>query len=292
MGVVQIARDFFRLHHRGAALRQTRFLAGLGHERAQLLDCVPQKFGLAAGLLDARPVRRDILARGAPGFPGRGQHIGLRLEPAIGVEQPAMAGGVDQRPLVVLAVNLDEGRAEALEHLDADGLVVDERPGAAVGELDAAQQQRILDGDAVLGEDAARRMALVELEGRGDLALLHPVPHQAGVAARAERQREGVEQNRLAGSGLAGEHRKPAGELDVEALDQNDVADRESDEHESQPRPSFLKALLIQELWVSCGSSPPDFTSRYASLYQGLSGKLWPSTAAAVCASSTMPSVI
>ena len=135
-------------------------------------------------------------------------------------------------------------------------------------------------------------MALVELEGRGDLALLHPVPHQAGVAARAERQREGVEQNRLAGPGLAGEHRKPAGELDVEALDQNDVADRESDEHESQPRPSFLKALLIQELWVSCGSSPPDFTSRYASLYQGLSGKLWPSTAAAVCASSTMPSVI
>ncbi len=193
----------------------------------------------------------------------------------------------------MLAVNLDQRHAEALEHLDADRLIVDECPRAAVGELDAAQQQRILDGDAVVDEDVARRMAVVvELEGCDDLTLLRSVPHQAGVPARPERQREGIEQDRLAGPGLAGEHREARSELDVEALDQDDVADRESDQHESQPRPSFLKALLIQEPSVSRGSSPPDFTSRYASLYQGLSGKLWPSTAAAVCASSTMPSAM
>ena len=53
----------------------------------------------------------------------------------------------------------------------------------------------------------------------------------ADVAARAERQREGVEQDRLAGAGLAGQHGKPVGEIDVEPIDQDDVADRKPGEH-------------------------------------------------------------
>ena len=58
-----------------------------------------------------------------------------------------------------------------------------------------------------------------------------PCRTSAGVAARAERQREGIEQDRLAGAGLAGEHGEPAGEIDVEPVDQDDVADGKSGEH-------------------------------------------------------------
>jgi hypothetical protein len=58
------------------------------------------------------------------------------------------------------------------------------------------------------------------------------------------------------------------------------------------PSPTFLNALLIQEPLFSDGMPPPVFTRAYAWPYHSLSGKLCPSTAAAVCASSTMPSAI
>ena len=77
-------------------------------------------------------------------------------------------------------------------------------------------------------------MAARQLERGRHLPLLRALPHQRGVAARTERQREGVQQDRLAGAGLAGEHGKPVGEIDVEPIDQDDVADRKPDEHEVQ----------------------------------------------------------
>ena len=80
-------------------------------------------------------------------------------------------------------------------------------------------------------EQRARRMLGRQFEHRGDLALLGALAHQGGVAAGAQRQREGVEQDRLAGAGLAGQHGKARREIDVEPVDQNDVSDRESGQH-------------------------------------------------------------
>jgi hypothetical protein len=57
------------------------------------------------------------------------------------------------------------------------------------------------------------------------------VAHEGAVAAAAQRQRERVEENRLAGAGLAGEHAQAVLEGDLEPVDQDDVADRELDEH-------------------------------------------------------------
>ena len=71
-----------------------------------------------------------------------------------------MGRGIDQRAVVVLAVDFDQRRAELLQHLHADRLVVDEGAGAAVGELHAAQDQLVVVVDAVVGEERARRMAL------------------------------------------------------------------------------------------------------------------------------------
>ena len=74
-------------------------------------------------------------------------------------------------------------------------------------------------------------MCLRHIEHRGDLALLHAVAHQAGIAAPAERQREGIEQDGFAGAGFAGQHRKAAGKLDIEPFDQDDVTDRQTRQH-------------------------------------------------------------
>ncbi len=90
-----------------------------------------------------------------------------------------MGGGVDQRAVIVLAVDLDQHRTELPHHLHADRLVVDEGARAAVGKLHPAQDQFVLGGDVVGGEDLARRMLGGDLEHGGDLPLLQPLAHQA-----------------------------------------------------------------------------------------------------------------
>jgi hypothetical protein len=174
---------------------------------------------------------------GAPGLPQRFQRHDILLEPGKGVEQAAVGGGIDQRPLVMLAVNLDQCRADRLQGLHADRLIVDEGAGTAVGQLDAAQDHlarifrtRIL--EPVVAEDLRGRMPLRHVEHRGDLALLDAMPHEAGVAAAAERQRECIEENGFAGAGFAGQHREPTGKLDIEPFDQDDVTDRQTRQHE------------------------------------------------------------
>ncbi len=136
-----------------------------------------------------------------------------------------MGGGIDQRALVVLAVDLDQRGAEFLHDLHAHRLIVDKGARAPVRELYAAQNEFVLGRDIVGLKQRARRMSAPHFENRRHLALLDPLPHQRLVAAGAQSQGKGVEQNRLAGAGLAGEHGKTVGKIDVEPIDQDDVAD-------------------------------------------------------------------
>ena len=72
---------------------------------------------------------------------------------------------------------------------------------------------------------------LAEVEDDEDLALLEALPHQSLIAAGAERQREGVEQDRLAGAGLAGQHREAVVELDIQRSDDHEVAQGKAAQH-------------------------------------------------------------
>ena len=111
-------------------------------EPAELLDGVAQPFGLAA----ARARRRrdgaaTAASRARRSFHSRAHLGGVGLDAAIGVEQSAMGGGVDEGAVVMLAVDFHQRRAERAQHLHADRLVVDESAGAAVGELHAPHDQ-------------------------------------------------------------------------------------------------------------------------------------------------------
>ena len=65
-----------------------------------------------------------------------------------------------------------------------------------------------------------------QVEGNDQpLALRCAVADQRGVAARTERQRQGVEQDRLAGAGLAGQHVEAGRDLEVGIVDDPEVAD-------------------------------------------------------------------
>ena len=189
---------------------------------------------LARGAFHAGAMRLQRRGRGAPRLPQRLQRGDLLLQPGEGVEQLAVGRGIDQSALVVLAVDLDQRSADRLQRLHRDRLVVDEGAGAAVGELDAAQDHLTGIVEAVGGENLRRRMALGDIEGRGDLALFGAVANQAGIAAPAERQRKGIEQDGFARAGLAGQHGEATGKLDIEPFDQDDVTDRQTRQHASK----------------------------------------------------------
>ena len=111
----------------------------------------------AARSTSARSVATVGLGR-APLVPELLDGRGIVVEPAVGIEQPAVGRGIDQRARVVLAVDFHQRGAELLQRLHAHRLVVDEGPGPAVGELHAAQDQRLVGSDVVVGEQRPRRM--------------------------------------------------------------------------------------------------------------------------------------
>ena len=136
-----------------------------------------------------------------------------------------MGRGVDESALVMLTVNLDQDRPERAQHLDADRLIVDEGARATVGELRPPHDQFIFAHKVIVDQHAARRMIFGDVKGGDHLAMLGTLAHQSGIAAGAERQREGVEQDRFASAGFAGKRSKAGAEIDVQAIDQDDIAD-------------------------------------------------------------------
>ncbi len=146
-----------------------------------------------------------------------------------GVQQRPVRAGVDQGAVVVLAVDLDQ-RARPMSRISAtlDGWSLTKtrvRPSA-----DCARRRMMSPSSSMaLSARMARAGWLAgNVEDGRHLPLLRAVAHQRGIAPPAERKRQGVEQDRLAGAGLAGEHGEPVGEIDVQPFDENDVADREA----------------------------------------------------------------
>ena len=109
-----------------------------------------------------------------------------------------MAAGVEQAAIVMLAVDLDQQRAELAQQRDRSRLVVDERAAAAVGADDSADDERLarLARQAVLGEQAERGMIRRQVEADADDRLRLAVAHQA----RCRRARRAPGRARRAGS--------------------------------------------------------------------------------------------
>ena len=131
--------------------------------------------------------------------------------PAERVEQVALPALVEQALLVVLAVDLDE-RADLLgEPGGGDRLVVEPRGRAATG------------GDLADGDDRLRQPVEERLHAGG----LGAVPDQGRVGAGAGHEPEGIDDQALAGAGLAGEDVEPGLERQPDPLDDREVGDGE-----------------------------------------------------------------
>jgi hypothetical protein len=250
IGFDDVAGDLLGSHHALAPRCQRLFLTRLGCELAELGHGMAQEIGLLAGGLDPHALALQGLARLFERLAGTGDLGRLRGQLAKAVEDGAVLGRVGESAVVMLTMDLDERRADHPQDLDADRLVVDEGAGAPVGILHAPQDQVAVGVDLLRLGEGPRRMRHRQVEDRADLALRLAMAHQAAVTACAQRQREAVEQDRLAGTGLAGQHAEPVLEAQVEPVDQNDVADRELSEHGDS-------APLCRLQMTSPGHRPP-----------------------------------
>ena len=117
--------------------------------------------------------------------------MGLRVKQAVGIE---------------LAVDFDQRLTQPAQKRDADRLIVDIGAAAAVGRDDPAQHQRIFDLQPLLTHQRYGGVVVGQVELGGDRGLIAAVADQRAVAAASQRQPQRIQQDGLAGAGLAGQH--------------------------------------------------------------------------------------
>ena len=213
--------------------RQRLFLAVPGSKLSQFLGRVAEKILLALGLRNGGAHRLQPLECRPPGAMAQ-SHLGphIRIH-TIGIEQPHMARRIRQPHLVVLPLHLDEQRPHPFERARPHRMIVHPGPRPPVASHRAAQHQ-ILVARRRQSEFIQQRMHGMggrRREPGGDIRLLGAGPNKPRVGACPQRQAQAVEQDGFARARLAGQHGEAGAEGQVEAFDENNVANREGGQH-------------------------------------------------------------
>ena len=221
------------LHHAALGVELGLF-AGHRGQPVELIHRVAQEVFLGAHRLERRLRRVERLAGLAPLGPGRACGGQFGVDGGVAVENGAMARGVEQAAVVMLAVQLHQRLRQAPQHLAAGASVVDPAGLAAIGAVDPAQDQLFRDWQPGVFQHRAGGMAGGQLEHRGDLALRGAAAHQLGAAAPAQHEAQRIQQDRLAGAGLAGQYVETGLEREVQPVNDQHVADLKRSKHELQ----------------------------------------------------------
>ena len=175
---------------------------------------------------------------------GQGAHLGVGG--AVGGEQLAVLGagepvedlglrrGQHQLPVLVLAVEGEQARAEGAQVRGRGRAPGDEGGGSAGPGRDPPREDDLLARRQPLGDVAQRRVGedrLRDLEGALDPRLLGAGPDGGAARTAAHQQVERVGEHGLAGAGLAGDHVQSRPEAHLGALDQQEVLDPQLAKH-------------------------------------------------------------
>ena len=240
--------QLLRVHQAVALVGELLFLAGLRLQLVQLVDLVAK-----ISLVLLRPLQLRLggavgLQRLPPGVVALGDLPGACLQPAVGVQQAAVVRLVEQAALLELPLDFHQMVGQPAQQRDRDRLVVDVGAAAPVLRQHPAHHQLVvLDLDVVLVQNCAHWMAFGDVEGGRDLGLIGAGAQQPAVRPVAERQAERIQQDRLAGTGLAGQRAQARGEFQLKPVDQNDVADRETAQHTRGRQLTESQTREIQE---------------------------------------------
>jgi hypothetical protein len=135
--------------------------------------------------------------------------------------------------VLVLSMDVDQLLAQLLHLLQRARATVQIRARPAAAFQHATQQaQAPFVGQIVGFEPGDRSRQIVEREFSTDLGARTALADHAGIAALSQYQCERVDQNRLAGTGFAGEDGEAGFELEIEPIDDDEIADGKRAQHE------------------------------------------------------------
>ncbi len=154
--------------------------------------------------------------------------------PGVAVEQAQVGADVQQREMLGLPVDVDQGLAQFLHQRQADGMPVDARHAASLA-ADLAREgdevllvEQVLAGQDLVGGGLFRAG---QPEGALHTRQVRFAADGGGVGPASQEHVEGVHDDRLARPGLAGEHDQPRLEGEFELVDDGKVLDAEFAEH-------------------------------------------------------------
>ena len=216
----------------GPADGEARFLVGFGGQCVELGEMVAQQLFLLAARGE-EPCRCGLARqRLPPVVPGSRQAGRPDRVVGKGVEDRAMVGRLEQPALLELALDLDQAVAELAQQPDTRRLVVDKGAAAPIGREQPPQNDSLA-GILAPGraQDRVGRVVAPDCELGRHRRLLGAGPHQPCLRPPAERQAERIQEDRLAGPGLAGQHAQAPAKDEGEPVDQDDIADGQAEQH-------------------------------------------------------------
>jgi hypothetical protein len=160
------------------------------------------------------------------------RHVGLAATGLV-VQQHTLRIKFQQRLMRMLAMDVDQQITQLAQLRSRRRHAVDVGLGAP-GIVDHAAQQRpaLVRHQVVLGQPHGGRFGNGKV-GR-DVGAGRAFTHHAGVAAPAQRQLQRVDQDRLAGAGLSRKDGKTRGKLELDRVDNDEIANGERTQHKGR----------------------------------------------------------
>jgi len=213
-------------------------LAGAEPECLELADLVAQELAARAAVLDLAcqpcPLRLAF-----PPFAGqRGNPRCQARGDAVAVDDLSLRIAGDQRLELLLAVDIDQQLAQHPHALGRQGLAVHVLARAPVTAYHPAQHEFAAVGfDRLLLEPAPHRRIGAKLERGRDFGPLGAVTQDFRARASAEGEHHRIDDDRLAGTRLAGQCRETRGQFEFRGIDHGEVADLQVRKHAQYSSP-------------------------------------------------------
>ena len=128
--------------------------------------------------------------------------------------------------MVVLAVEVDQSVAGRGELSERRGTPIDPGTAPALCVERASEDERTVVAEILACEPGTRGVGVGQIKLGGELRSIAAGTQLASLEPAAQQQRERVEQDGFPGARLAGQDREAGLELDVERLDDREIADR------------------------------------------------------------------
>ena len=203
--------------------RLQRQFVQLRHLPFQPLAFLQDVFGIAFEFLARAPHRLPAAVR-------IGHRLRLQLQAGLVIQQLALRIGAQQRLMRVLAMNIDQQLAQFTQLRRGRCTAVDEGTRTA-GVVNHATQQHVAFFTREFGGGQPRGDRIASHKIGTDFGARSAFAHHAGIAARAQCQRQCVNQNRFAGAGFAGQHTETGAEFQLDGFDNDKITNAEKLQH-------------------------------------------------------------